>query len=157
MLRLHFKKIAVLYRSFFFVASIALLALIVFPAAAQLNTFQDCSGLGIADCSNASGEGLAKKLGDIINVVLTLVGVVALGVVIYGGVQYILSSGDDKKADQAKHTILYAVIGLIVIGLSAVIINFVIGAIAGDGGGGGGNNPPPSSPPGGSDESEEGE
>lgn len=57
--------------------------------------------------------------------ILGLSGGVAVLFLILGGLQYVTSSGNKDKAEQAKQTILYAVIGLIVIALSFVIVSFV--------------------------------
>lgn len=77
------------------------------------------------------GGGLIAGIRTIINVFLTLAGFAAVVVIIYGGVQYVTSRGEEDQARIAKNVILYAVIGLIVIGLSAAIVNFTIGAIWG--------------------------
>lgn len=74
------------------------------------------------------GGGLVSGIRTIVNVFLSLTGFVAVIVIIYGGAQYILSRGDEDQAKTAKQVILYAVIGLIVIGLSAAIVNFAIRA-----------------------------
>lgn len=72
---------------------------------------------------------LGTALFSLVNIFLILVGVVATIILIYGGVQYIISRGDDGAVEKAKNTILYSVIGIIVIGLAAAIVNFVIRAI----------------------------
>lgn len=77
------------------------------------------------------GGGLIGGIRTIVNVFLTLAAFVAVVVIIYGGAQYILSRGEEDQAKTAKQVILYAVIGLIVIGLSAAVVNFTIGAIWG--------------------------
>lgn len=78
-----------------------------------------------------SGSGLVTAIRTIINILLILASLVAVIMIIYGGVRYIISRGEEDEAAAAKNVILYAVIGLIVIGLSAAIANFVIGAISG--------------------------
>lgn len=78
---------------------------------------------------NVAGGTLIGAITRIINVLLTLAAIVAAVYIIIGGVKYITSGGDEDKAGEAKQTILYALIGLIVIGLSAVLANFVITAI----------------------------
>lgn len=83
------------------------------------------AGLGVSDSD------LPTAIVNIINVFLLLAGLVAAIVLILGGIQYITSRGDEDATEKAKNTILYAVIGLIVIGLSAAIVNFVISAISG--------------------------
>ena len=48
---------------------------------------------------------------------------------VIGGIRYMVSGGDSKKITDAKNTVLYAIIGLIICLLSAVIVNTVITAI----------------------------
>ena len=94
--------------------------LLPFVARAQFDTV-------VAPEGTARGE-LIPAIVGIINVALLFVGILAGVFLIYGGLQYIMSRGDERAAEKAKATILYAVIGLIVIGLSAAIVNFVVGA-----------------------------
>lgn len=77
------------------------------------------------------GGGLIAGIRIIVNVFLTLAGFAAAVVIIYGGVRYITARGDENEVTTAKNIIIYAVIGLIVIGLSAAIVNFTMGAIWG--------------------------
>lgn len=86
-----------------------------------------------------SGKELEPAIRKIINVFLMLVATIAVIVLIYAGVRYIISLGNEDEAERAKRMILYAVIGLIVVGLSAVIVNFTLDAV-GVGGGGGDKN-----------------
>jgi len=62
----------------------------------------------------------------ITNFIALMAGVAAVIVIIVGGLQYILSSGDPSRTNSAKNTILYAVIGLVVIVAARSIIVFVI-------------------------------
>ena len=48
---------------------------------------------------------------------------------IIGGIRYVVSGGDSKKVTDAKNTILYAIIGLIICFLAFAIVNFVIAAL----------------------------
>lgn len=86
----------------------------------------------------ARGDGMPTELlGDsgvftrLTNTVLYAVGIVSVVMLIYGGLRYVLSGGDNKKVTDAKNTILYAIIGLIIAILAYAIVNFVINAIAG--------------------------
>lgn len=65
----------------------------------------------------------------IINFVLILVGVLALAFLVYGGFRYITSRGEEDDVQVAKDTIVYAVIGIVVVGIAAAVVNFVIGGI----------------------------
>ena len=60
------------------------------------------------------------------NTVLYIVGVVAVIMLIIGGIKYVVSGGDAKKVTDAKNTVLYAIIGLIIAFLAFAIVNFVI-------------------------------
>ena len=70
--------------------------------------------------------------GQLINILNTIVGslgIVAVIVVIIGGVLYMTSSGEPGKVKKAKDTILYGIIGLIICALAFAIVNFVISQI----------------------------
>jgi len=76
--------------------------------------------------SRSAGD-LAK---DFVNIMLFAVGILAVIMLIWGGIRYVLSGGDSGAVSSAKKTILYAVVGLIVAILAYAIVNFVITAIA---------------------------
>ena len=84
---------------------------------------------GVQPFQGTAQGGLIQAITTIVNILLILAGIIASLYLLYGGVQYITAAGDEDKAGTAKNTILYALIGLIVIGLSAAVVNFVIGAI----------------------------
>lgn len=111
-----------------FVISAITLSLLVFPAAAQLNTISNCkSSFGIAECAdNDNASTLRDKIVVIGNAFLTILGIVAVIAIIWGGVQYIMSAGEPDKARTAKHTIIYAIVGIVVVILSAVIVRFIV-------------------------------
>ena len=58
-------------------------------------------------------------------------GIVGVIILIYGGIQMILAQGDSGKTQQARQTIVYAVIGIIVVLLAGAIVSFVISAVSG--------------------------
>jgi len=70
---------------------------------------------------------LTADVAGIINGVIGALGIVAVIVIIMGGVSYMTSAGDSSKVKKAKDTILYGVIGLIIVMLSFAIVNWVIG------------------------------
>ncbi len=79
-------------------------------------------------CSNSTAN-LPDVIRKIINAVIFVLGTVAVIVIIYGGFQYMTSTGDANKIKKAKDTILYATIGLIICVLAFAITNFVINII----------------------------
>jgi hypothetical protein len=62
----------------------------------------------------------------IANVIIYIVGAIAVLMVIIGGLRYVLSTGNPQATAGAKDTILFAVIGVIVAALAFAIVNFVI-------------------------------
>lgn len=62
---------------------------------------------------------------NVVNWLLIFAGVVALFFVIFSGFKYITSGGDPKQLEGARHTLTYAIIGLLVILLSFFIINLI--------------------------------
>ena len=65
-------------------------------------------------------------LNIIINVVIGIIGFVAVMVIILGGVQYTTSAGDSGKVKKAKDTIMYGIIGLVVALMAYSIVNFIL-------------------------------
>ncbi|MBQ9484863.1 hypothetical protein IJU85_02050 [Candidatus Saccharibacteria bacterium] len=76
-----------------------------------------------------SNEALDVSVSNILNAIIGVLGLVAVVVIIIGGVSYMTSAGDAGKVKKAKDTILYGVIGLIIVALAFAIVNFVIGNI----------------------------
>ena len=80
----------------------------------------------------ASDNGLAKQqsskqiLQTIVAWLMSLLGTIALISLLYGGYLYITAQGEEGNVEKAKSIILYSTIGIIIIGLSAVIVNVVI-------------------------------
>jgi hypothetical protein len=62
----------------------------------------------------------------ITNTALYLIGAISVLMLIYGGIRYTLSAGDSKAVTDAKNTIMYAIIGIIVALLAFAIVNFVL-------------------------------
>lgn len=65
-------------------------------------------------------------INSIKNIVFGLAGGLSLLFVVIGGVRYIISQGDPNATSQAKNTILYALVGLIVTVFAYAIVGFVI-------------------------------
>lgn len=78
-----------------------------------------------AGCSDTTSDVLPNNLKNIIDVAITVVGIIAVLVIVVGGQRLVTSSGDPGKVTQAKNMILYAVIAIIIAGLAYAIINFV--------------------------------
>lgn len=88
-------------------------------------------GIGAPPDVGLPTASLPEMILKIVNYSLALVGVLALGMIVYGGFIYITAQGDSKRVDQAKTIIIYSVVGIIVIGVAAALVNFVVGSITG--------------------------
>lgn len=69
--------------------------------------------------------GQAGIFNTIANILIFLVGIIAVIMLIIGGIRYAVSGGDQSAVTSAKNTILYAIVGLIVAFLAFAIVNFV--------------------------------
>lgn len=84
----------------------------------------------VAGC-NVKDKTLMPVAINMIQIVLGIMGVLAVGTMIYGGITYALSTGDAAKVTKAKNIIMYSIIGLVVAMLAYAIVYFVSGAIWG--------------------------
>ncbi len=133
-----------LLASFMLTFSFAVPALVPAVAAAQgtNNTDQLCAGANLEftldpEAGVCEGDGEEGNAGDtltgivttIINILSVVVGIVAVIMIIVGGFQYLTSQGDSGKVTNAKNTILYAIVGLVIVALAQIIVQFVTGRL----------------------------
>ena len=89
---------------------------------------------GEIDIDPITGAGVdvdsTTAVDSIVNIVFSLAGGLALLFVAIGGTRYILSRGDPQAAAQARSTILYAIVGLIVTFMAFAIVRFVVSSIS---------------------------
>lgn len=87
-----------------------------------------CNGIVQAggSCSPGAGTTLNKILRNIITILSGIIGVVAVIMVVVSGFRYVTSGGDTNKIAGAKNTLLYAVIGLVIVALAQLIVHFVL-------------------------------
>jgi hypothetical protein len=76
--------------------------------------------------TNANASKLNTLIKNIINIFSILVGIVAVIMIIVGGFRYITSGGDSGNVTTAKNTILYAIVGLVIVALAQFIVRFVL-------------------------------
>ena len=72
--------------------------------------------------------GIDGTFNNIINTILYVAGIVAVAMLIFGGIRFMISRGDKDKVQKAKNTVIYAIIGLILVIFSYAIVNFIISA-----------------------------
>ncbi len=109
-----------------------LMLVIALPAFAEPNSTTFGGGLEalkkIAEKNKLNTTQTSTKgiLQTITQWLLSLVGTIAVISLLYGGFLYITSQGEEGPVEKAKHIILYSVIGIIIIGVSAIIVNVAI-------------------------------
>ncbi|MBI4835816.1 MAG: hypothetical protein HY817_00995 [Candidatus Abawacabacteria bacterium] len=77
----------------------------------------------------ANNPQLEPLIVQIINFFLGFVGLIAFLMLVYGGFRYLASAGDPEMTKKGKQTIMYAVIGVVVIALSYAATNTLIAGI----------------------------
>lgn len=88
----------------------------------------DCMTKGVNSTGGTGGQAdLGTVIETITNVLMFIIGAVAVIMIVIGGFMYVTSQGDSSKTTSAKNTILYAVIGLIVALLAYAVVRFVVG------------------------------
>lgn len=73
-----------------------------------------------------STTGIQKLAGNIVNIFSIIVGIVSVIMIIYGGFRYVTSGGDSNAVGGAKNTLIYAIVGLIIVALAQVLVHFVL-------------------------------
>ena len=82
------------------------------------------------------GEGgneiaLQNRVRNVLETIYLWIGIIAVVVIIIGGIRYMTSAGDPGKIAGAKNAIMYAIIGLVVTLAAFAITEFFIGALGG--------------------------
>lgn len=126
------------------VAAVAAFALMVIPLAvpasvSAANQIENCLSGGAtlslgdnagsncpAGTNNVGTQRVNNIITTIVNIFSAIVGVIAVIMIVYGGFKYITSGGDSGNVSSAKNTIIYAVIGLVVVALAQFIVQFVL-------------------------------
>jgi hypothetical protein len=125
------------------IASVALMFTLAVPVFAQDAAQQQinaglCTGSNLeftedtstADCSTSDAtERINNLIHTIVNLLSAIVGIVAVIMIIFGGLRYITSGGNDTSVTSAKNTILYAIIGLIIVALAQVLVRFTLNKV----------------------------
>lgn len=85
---------------------------------------------GLPDATDENS--LRGTIISIIEAVLDFLALIAVIVIIIAGIRLIVSQGEDEQKEKAKKTILYAIIGLVVVLFARVIVGLITGYLAGE-------------------------
>lgn len=82
---------------------------------------------------SGSTDALNKLAAKVVNIFTIIVGAASVVMIIYGGFRYITSGGSSERVGSAKNTLIYAIIGLIIVGLAQILVHFVLSQAASTG------------------------
>lgn len=89
-----------------------------------------CAGIGVASSGGCdSGGDLTNLVRRVINIFSIVVGILAVIMIIISGFKFITAGGDSGSITSAKHTLVYAIVGLVVAALAQFIVQFVIKSV----------------------------
>jgi len=126
------------------IMTLSALLVLAAPAALPTTAFAAASasdpitcGLGAGSNLDATGAncnvdpgGTNSKLNtlltNVVNLFSIVVGVVAVIMIIFGGFRYITSGGESSKVSGAKNSIIYAIVGLVIVALAQFIVHYVL-------------------------------
>ena len=126
-----------------FILSVGLLA-VVFSCVFVMPVFANSDGeqatkdalKSVENFSETVGIMKAKSnprelIGKGISIVIGVVGSLALVIVVYGGIMWMTAGGNDSKVSKAQKTIMWGVLGLVVVLLSYVIVRTLLDKVIG--------------------------
>ena len=83
----------------------------------------------LSECNVEKTEGdksLMSNVAMLINVFASVMGFLAVGMIIYGGFMLLTAQGDPAKIKRGKDVVIYSIIGVIFVMLAYAIVNFVM-------------------------------
>jgi hypothetical protein len=89
-------------------------------------TSGELSGNHTIENCNVGESDFNKYTKLIVNLLSVVVGFVAVVMLIVGGFRYITSGGNSENVTKAKNTIIYALIGLVIVGVAQIVVQFVL-------------------------------
>lgn len=132
------RNIFVAVAALFTLAAPALMPVVVYAEESDIQGSL-CQGVnlnatGTCDATaegQTAAENVSTLLKRVINIFSIIVGVIAVIMIIIGGLKYITSGGDSGNVSSAKNTIIYALVGLVIVALAQFIVRFVLGQASG--------------------------
>jgi len=96
-------------------------------ALAAPDTTSVCQGVSLTGgtCDPDQNQ-FQKVLKLVINIISFIAGFAAVIMIIVGGIKYVTSGGDSSATASAKNTIIYAIVGLVVVAMAQIIVRFVL-------------------------------
>ena len=133
-------KLIILSMSYLFALALPVAATVpayaASPADIQSNLCQG-SNLDVSTTTNSCATtvpdpsgGVTNTIAKIINILSVIIGAIAVVMIIIGGFRYVTSGGNAESTKSARQTIVYAIVGLIIVALAQVIVHFVLHSVS---------------------------
>lgn len=117
-------------RKLSFLTTIAALASLLVPQAFAASGTSACPS-GIYSVLCFSSNQLGPIIGSVVTLFFVLVGLVALWFLVMGGFKWLMSEGDKTNLEAARNQIMAAVVGLIIVFVSYLLVNLILGFATG--------------------------
>jgi len=94
-----------------------------------------CQGVGLLDpasgnCTTSKGSASPESIvATVVNILSIVVGVIAVIMIIIGGIRFVLSGGDSNATNSARNTVLYALVGIVVVFMAQILVKFVLNKV----------------------------
>lgn len=95
----------------------------------MLELISRAKALNFPGITPLEGGSLIGTINTVVTWFLTLAGAIAVIYLIYGGILYITAGGDAEKATKGRTALINAIIGIIIIALAIVIVQWVVSII----------------------------
>lgn len=93
--------------------------------AAKRQVCQGVSGQVGGSCGGQA-QSINRVMEAVLQVITVIAGLAAVIMIIMGGIKYITSEGDSTKVSSAKSTLIYAIVGIVVVVMAQAIVHFVL-------------------------------
>lgn len=91
-----------------------------------------CAGIGAAGGANGcapSGPSVNRIITFAINTLSVIAGIAAVIMIIFAGLKYITSNGEAANINSAKTSLIYAIVGIVIVAVSQFLVQFVIAKV----------------------------
>lgn len=87
-----------------------------------------CQGIGLVGGNGCGDNGAAVNhaITVFVNLLSAVIGVIAVVMIVIGGLKFITSNGDTSKVTSAKVSLTYALVGLVIVAISQMLVHFVL-------------------------------
>lgn len=109
-----------------FIISLVLVVFLMVPVFAFAQDANLNLGIGYATATKLGSKDVRQSVSEIINVAMSLLGIVAVVIILMGGFKWMTAGGNEDQVGEAKKLIIAGVIGLAIILASYSIALFVV-------------------------------